>query len=196
MPHWVWSVNALYGRALHRKEASPVRCKTVMRRVSCSLLFAQPAFAWHTRARQCVRCLSGEGAARALAPCRAGYRRSMSYGRAMHQQAVSPLQYETVVRRASCGLHFAQSPFAWRARARHSARCLSGGGAARALPTRAPCCADPGRSMRYGRWKSTALTRGLFLPVQYRSAMCKLWPSFCAAGLRVARAGATALAVS
>ena len=50
---------------------------------------------------------------RARAPCRAGCDRLIPDGRALHQRKASLLRCETVVRRASCGLHFAQPVFAW-----------------------------------------------------------------------------------
>ena len=46
------------------------------------------------------------------APCRAGCDRLVPYERALHRQRASVLRCKTVVRRASCGLHSAQPPFA------------------------------------------------------------------------------------
>ena len=52
-----------WGRALHRREASLIRCGTVVRRASCGLQFLQPDFAWHARARHCDCCYLGGVAA-------------------------------------------------------------------------------------------------------------------------------------
>ena len=66
-----------YKKVLHRRKASIFRCKPVVRRSSCDLHFAQPAFARQLRARHCAGFLSGGGVAYELTvrivvigPCR------------------------------------------------------------------------------------------------------------------------------
>ena len=71
--------------------------------------------------------------------CRAGCSRFMSYESALHRREASLLRRKFVVRarRASCGLQRTAGCCVANARARHFARCLSGGGTERALASRA-----------------------------------------------------------
>ena len=134
-----------YERALHRREAPPLQCETVLRRAICGLYSAQPAFAWRARARLCAVCLWGGGAARTLvarahsaalvvvAPCPTKW----------HCTGEKPLSFGA---RPCCDVppatSNAQPDFAWRARACHCACFLLGGGEARAPAARA-CRATP-----------------------------------------------------
>ena len=123
---------------------------------------------------------------RARAPCRAGCGRPIHNKRPLHRRAASLRRCKTVVRRASCGLHFAQLAFASRTPARHCACCLSGVGSPRAVPA----CA---RGVPHWLWsphaplKAAAPAGGLFPSVQDRGATWQLQPSLCAVGFRVAR---------
>ena len=96
-----------YRRALHRREASLFRCKTVVRRASSDLQRAVGIRV--ARAQAPLRWLSlgrwrNTRACRARAPCCVGCDRPTHYGRALHLQEASFLLCETMVRRASCGL--------------------------------------------------------------------------------------------
>ena len=96
-----------YRRALRRREASLLRCKTVERRESCDLQRA--AGIRVARELAPLRCLSlgrwrNTRARRARAPCRAGCDCHTCYGRALHRRKAYLLLCKTVVRRASCGL--------------------------------------------------------------------------------------------
>ena len=197
-----------YRRALHRRKASLLRCKTVVRRASCGLQRAagirvarasatalavsrevakhaslpraravlrwsviglrtleryctggrplsfgarpwcdvravasnaQPAFAWHAQAP--LRWLSfgrwrNTRACRARAPCRAGCDRLTHLRRVLHRRKASLFRA-----RPWCDVRAvtsnAQPAFAWHARKRHCAGCLSGGGEIRELAARA-----------------------------------------------------------
>ena len=114
-----------YVRALHRREASLFRRATVVRRASAA------GFARHARARHCAGCLRGGGTAREL-PARARRAALVVVGLCLilgHCTAKRPLSF--------CARPWydvpAQPAFAWHARARHCAGCLSGGSAAREL---------------------------------------------------------------
>ena len=94
-------------RALHRQEASFLRCKTVVRRASCGL--QHTAGVRVTDAQAPLRWLSlgrwrNRRACRAGQPCRAGCDRPTHHERALHRREASLLRCMTVVRRASCGL--------------------------------------------------------------------------------------------
>ena len=131
-----------YRRTLHRRMASLLRCKTVVRRASC-LSNAQPAFAWHARKRHCGGCPSEGGETRELdarAPCGAGCERFTHYERALHRRQASLLRCNTVVRRVSYDLQHAAG-IAWHANKRHCAGYLSGGGKTRKLAACARCAA-------------------------------------------------------
>ena len=115
----------------------------------------QPLFAWHTQARHCARCLSGGGAARKLAARArgAGLVMAVRHTRLGYCAFERPFCFGA---RPWCNVPAAASQnqpvFAWHTRARHFARCLSGGGAARRLAARA-CRAGlvvVGRRTRYG----------------------------------------------
>ena len=142
-----------YGKALHRQEASLLRCMTVVRRASCDLQ-RLASIAWHANKRHCAGCLSGGGKTREVAacpPCRVGCDRSTRYERALHRREASLFRCKTVVRRASCGLQRAagihvaceQAPLHWLFLGR-----WQNTGAFRA---RAPCRADCDRPTRYAR---------------------------------------------
>ena len=128
-----------YERALHRRKASLLRCKTVVRRASCGLQRA--AGIRVARERAPLRWLSlgrwrNTQACRARAPCRAGCDRPTRYERALHRRKASLLRCKTVVRRASCDLQRAAGIRVPRDE-RHCAGCLSGGGETRELAARA-----------------------------------------------------------
>ena len=97
---------AHYGVARHRRGASLLRCKIVVRRACCDLQ-VQPALAWNARKRHCGGCLSGGGEIRKLAartPCRAGCDRSTCYGTVLHRREAPLFRLNIMVRRASCDL--------------------------------------------------------------------------------------------
>ena len=66
-------------------------------------------------------------------PCRAGCGRSMRVRGTLRGREAILLRRALVVRRSSCGLHFAQQVFVWHARARQYAGYLLGEGAALGL---------------------------------------------------------------
>ena len=124
-----------YESALYQREASLPRCKTVLRRGSCSLQRAAGFRVAHASAP--LRWLSvgrrrSMRACEVRAPCCAGCNRSMPYGRTLYRREAFLLRRKTVLQRASCGLYFAQPAFALRALARLCAVCLWREGAARA----------------------------------------------------------------
>ena len=142
-----------YERALHRREASLLRCKTVVRRASCDLQHTA-GFRVARRARHCAGCLSGGGKTRELA---ARARRAAlavigprpTEGHCTGGRPLSSAQDRGATLRAVTSNR--QPAFAWYARKRHCAGCLSGGGKTRELAARAPRCAGCGRPMRHGR---------------------------------------------
>ena len=97
-------------------------------------------FAWHTRARHCVGCLSGVGAARDLAGRARRAALAVVGLSAMQEHCTGerPLPFDA---RPLCdepaAASNAHSAFAWHARARKFASYLSGGSAARELAARA-----------------------------------------------------------
>ena len=176
-----------YGRALHRRKASLLRCKTVVRRASCDLQRA--AGIRVARAQAPLRWLSlgrwrNTRACRARAPCRAGCDRSTHYERALHRREASLLRCKTVVRRASCDLQRAAG-FRVARDERHCAGCLSGGGETRELAARARraalVCDRPTHYERVLHRRKASLFR---CKTVVRRASCDLQR---AAGIRVAR---------
>ena len=111
----------------------------------------------------------------ARARCRAGCSRFTHDTRTLHQREASLLRRKTEVRRASCGLQHIEGFSLARMRASHCARCLSRGGEALALTTRA---------RRAGPIAVTSCTmqghcigeRHLSSSAQDRAAMCQLRP--------------------
>ena len=96
-----------YGKALHRRDASFLRRKTVVRRASFGLQCTADLSV--ARAHAPLHCLSlgrkqNTLASRARAPFGAGYDSLMPYRRALHKQEASPRRCRTVVRHANCGL--------------------------------------------------------------------------------------------
>ena len=97
-------------QTLHRWEITLLRCKTVVRRAICGL--QRTAAFCVACACAPLRCLSlgrrqSTQACRARTPCRAGCGRSRPVKRTLRQRGLSLLRCETVVRCASCGIHFA-----------------------------------------------------------------------------------------
>ena len=99
----------------------------------------QSPFAWHARERNCAACLSGGGAARELT-ARARRKALVVIGpRTMegHCAGERPLFF---IARPWCDVldvaSNPQSAFAWHARERHYAGCLSGGSVAREVAAR------------------------------------------------------------
>ena len=177
-------------RALHRRETSLFRCKTVVRRESCDLQRAAGTRVARERAPLrwlCLRRWRNMRACRARAPCRTGCDRLPRYERALHRRKISLLGRKTVVRRASCGLHRAAGTRV--AREQAPLRCLSLGRwqNTRACHACAPCRAGCDRPTRYGRplcrWEASPLR----CKTVVRRASCGLQR---AAGIHVARAQA------
>ena len=136
---------------------------------------AQPAFAWHARKRHCAGCLSGGGETRELA---ARARRAALVVMCLptmegHCTGGRPLSFGA---RPWCDVRAvtsnAQPAFAWHARKRHCAGCLSGGGETRELAARARRAALV--VIVYATWKGTAPAGGLSPSVQDRGATCEL----------------------
>ena len=128
-----------YRRALHRREASLFRRKTVVRRASCDLQ-QRSRHSRGTRKRHCAGCLSGGGETRELA-ARARRAALVVVGFCAmkgHCTGGRPLSFGA---RPWCDVRAvtsnAQPAFAWHARKRHCAGCLSGGGRTRKLAARA-----------------------------------------------------------
>ena len=139
--HSALDVTGPYNRPGHRTGERPFY---VGARPWCDVPAAasdnQPALAWPARARHCARCLSGGGAVRELAARtrRAALGMTGPYNRPGHRTGE---RSSSVGARPWCDVPAAasenQQAFAWHAPARHCARCLSGGGAARKLTARA-----------------------------------------------------------
>ena len=113
-----------YDRAPHRREASLLRCRTLLRRSGYGLQCAAGFRMAHANKRHCASCLSGGGETRELAArpqCCTGCDRSTCYERALHRRKASLFRCKTVVRHTSCGLqrtagnHVArtQAPLRW-----------------------------------------------------------------------------------
>ena len=95
------------GVTLHRREASLLRCKTVVRRESCGLKHAVGIRVARERAPLCWLSLGrwqNTRACRLRVPCRAGCDRSTRNGVILHRRKASLLWCKTVERRPSCGL--------------------------------------------------------------------------------------------
>ena len=171
-------------RALHRQEASLRLHKTVARRASYGLLFAQPAFGSRARALHCARSLLGgrrsTRAFRARATCRAGYGRSVHYRKALHRRDHG----------ATCQLRPPQCVAGFRvACAGAPLRSLSlGRRSTRACCARAPRRAGCGRSVKLIRPLHQREASLLRCETVVRYASCGLL-LFCAAGFRMVRAG-------
>ena len=143
-----------YGKALHRREASLLRCKTVVRRASCDLQHAagfrvtdaQAPLRWLSlgRWRKTKKC-------RARAPCRAYCDRSTHHRRVLHRRKASLFRRKTVVRRASCDLQHAAGFRVTDARAPLRWLSLGRWQNTRACRARAPCSTDCGRPTHCGR---------------------------------------------
>ena len=186
-----------YRRALHFREASLLRCKTVVRRASCAPLFAQPEFASHTRAHHCARSLSGGGALRAVA---ARVRRAarvlvVPFTMEGHCTGMRPLSFGA---RPWCDMPTVASSLhsqlsrgeRWRA----TALAVSREEAQRA---RLPSARAALVCSVHTPYKATAPARGLFSSVQGRGAMCQLRPPVLRSRIsRGARGCTTAFAVS
>ena len=145
-------LSARLGRALHRREAFLLRCKTVVRHASCDLQHAADFRV--TGARAPLRWLSfgrwqNTQACRARAPCCAGCDRPTQYDRTLHWPKTFLFPCKTVVRRASCGVQRAagirvarsQAPLCW--------LCLGRWRNTRPWRARALCRADSNRYLRY-----------------------------------------------
>ena len=138
---------------------------------------AQPAFAWHARKRHCAGCLSGGGETRELAARARRAALVVICLRTMegHCTGGRPLSFGA---RPWCDVRAvasnAQPAFAWHARERHCAGCLSGGGRTRKLAARARRAALVVIGLR--TMKGTAPAEDLSLSVQDRGATCELWP--------------------
>ena len=130
-----------YGRPLHQREASPFAARPWCD-VPGAASNAQTGFRVANARRAPLRWLSlgmrrSTRACDARAPRRAGCGRFMRHGRPLRQRR-PPLRCKTVLRRVCCGLQHTAGFRVTHARARHHcAGYLSGGGAARALATRA-----------------------------------------------------------
>ena len=138
VPRWLWSVRP-QKRRTHRREASLLRRAAVVRRASCSL---QESAGFRVACASApLRSLSlgrrrSTRACCARAPCRAGCGRPMPRKGTASARGLSP---SARGRGATCQLRPPTPSRLSRvhARARHCARCLSGGGAARELAARA-----------------------------------------------------------
>ena len=109
---WLRSAYALQKEYCTGKKASLFRSKTPWCDVRAEAdSNAQPAFAWHTRARHCAGYLSGCGETRDLAARARRAELAVIGLRAMEECCAGkkpPLSWcKTVVRRASCGLQHA-----------------------------------------------------------------------------------------
>ena len=175
VPRWLWSVHA-YERTLHRREASLLRRAAVVRRASCGLQESS-RLSRGTRERATALAVSREEAQHAsLLRARAVPRWLWSF---MHYErrctGERPLSFGA---RPWCDVPAAasknQPAVAWHARARHCARCLSGGGAARKLAARARRAALVVVGSCLGR--GTAPARGLSPSARGRGATCQLRP--------------------
>ena len=186
-----------YERALHRRKASLLRCKTVVRRASCELQRA--AGIRVAREQAPLRWLSlgrwrNTRACRARAPCRAGCDRLTHLERVLHRRKASLFRRKTVVRRASCDLQRAAGIRVARERAPLRWLSLGRWRNTRACRARAPCRAGCDRPTHYGRVLHRREASLFRCKTVVRRASCDLQR---AAGIRVARdASATALAVS
>ena len=127
-------------RALHRRDPLSFGVRTCCDvPATASQRQNQLAFAWHTRARHCARCLWGEGAARdpAERTCRAAVIVVASYSMQEHCTGDRPLSVDA---RPWCDVPPAASQnhqaFVWHSRARHCVRCFSGIGAPREIDVR------------------------------------------------------------
>ena len=133
-----------YERPLHQREASLLRCKAVLRHTSCGLAHSRLA---RVRTRDCAtmcaraataRALCGEEAQQARLRHCAGWSRLHTLKGPRTREEASLVRCKTVVPRAGLGLAHGRLVCACvLMRARHRARSLWGGGAARALATRA-----------------------------------------------------------
>ena len=105
------------------------------------------------------------------APCRAGFGRSTSFGRALRCREASLLRRAPVVRRASCGLQRQASAACRAAHARRRSLSLGGGRTTRAHCARAmPCWLWLAHALS----KDTALAKGLSPSVRVCGATCQL----------------------
>ena len=128
-----------HGRALHRRKASLLPCKTVVRRPSCDLQRTAGFRVTDARAPLRWLCLGrwqNTQACRERAPCCACCGRLLHYVRALHRREASLFGARPWcdVRAVTSNTQLA---FAWHARKRHCAGCLSGGGETRELASRA-----------------------------------------------------------
>ena len=179
-----------HGEVLHRRKASFIRRKTVVRRASCSLQRAAGVRVARAQAPLRWLCLSGGGETRELATyatCCAGCARPTRHGRALHRREASLLRCKTVVRRASCDLQLSagfrvadvRAPLRW--------LCLGRWRNTRACRAHAPCRAGCAPPLRY-RWAPHRRGGSLFgCKTVVRRVSCDLQR---AAGIRVARAQA------
>ena len=190
-----------YRRALHKREAAPLRCKDVLSRASRGAHFGSRLA---RVARSCAplrwMSLGRRRSARSYRACasrRAGCDRLMTYGRALHEREAAPLRCKAVLSRASRGAHFG-SRLARVARLRATALDVSGEEAQRARARGYRACASRragcDRLMTYGRTlheREAALLRWkAVLPCASRGV------HFVSRLARVVRLCATALAVS
>ena len=100
--------------ALHRRKASLISCKTVVRCATCG--FQHAAGFYVARAHAPLRWLSlgrwqNTRACRVHAPPRAGYELFTHHGRVLDRRKVSLLRHKTVVRRASYDLQQRKAGF-------------------------------------------------------------------------------------
>ena len=128
-----------YERALHRRETSLLRCKTVVRRASCGLHHAAGCRV-HANERHCAGCLSGGVETRKLAARARRAALALVGVRAMkgHCTGGRPLSFGA---RPWCDVRavasITQPAVACYANERHCAGCLSGGVETRNLAARA-----------------------------------------------------------
>ena len=172
VPRWLRS-STHYGRALHRREASLLRCKTVVRRASCDLQHAA-GFRVAARERHCAGCLSGGGRTRKLAAH--ARRAALAVIGLRTTKSTAPaedLSLSVQDRGATCELWpptrsrhsrgTSQAPLRWLSLGRWRNT--------RACRARAPCRAGCDRPTHM---KGTAPAGGLSLSVQDRGATCEL----------------------
>ena len=187
-----------YGKTLHRREASLLPCKTVVRRASCDLQRTAGFRVADARAPLRWLCLGrwqNTRACRARAPCRAALAAVDPCTTEGHCTGGRPLSFGASPR---CDVRAvtsnAQPAFAWHERKPHCAGCLSGCGETRELAVRAHRAALV--VIVYARHNGSASAEGLSLSVQGRGATCELWPPTRSRYPCGTRASATAVAVS
>ena len=125
-------------KPLHHREASPICCNTVMRCARCGLPHSRLSRGKRAGVPLILLSLGRRRTTRACdarAPRRNGCGRSIRHQKQPHQRGRSPIRCSTVVRCARCALR--SWPSRVKRSASHCAGYLLGGGAKRALTTRA-----------------------------------------------------------